>query len=1042
MKINIFTYIMAKTILVLSCIMITTALTAQDKPHLQKIVFSVTDEENKPLSGVQVIAGEGAVDVTSNESGMVQLSASVEDLLTLELDGYAKKYISVSNVLRESTVVLEKSKLYMSAQDDIPVPFNTIKKRTITSSANVLRGQQLEAYPTTDIRNTFSGLIPGLEVMERNGTPGLTAEETLGLYGITQKVGLYSRGNSPIYIIDDLQVDVTEMPIDPQEIETVTVVKDVVGKALYGPEAANGIIYIKTKRGSQNERHLKVNAESGISMTDRFPDWVSGADYARLNNMARQNSSMTPMYSEEDITAYAKNDPYDLYHPSINFKNMMFKDNRSFKRMNVSADGGNDKVQYFTYLGYNGEGDTFNHLGSASNYNRINARSNIDLTLTDDFKVHLGIYGGLTLRNSPNYGYYTSDANESFSLIEMNSALDDMTSTPPIAFPVYAKIADEGKPWYGVSSSYGSNPIGNLNSNGYYTESTRTSAANIGLDYNLSKFIPGLQSRTYGTFNVLNLIRIGKAENYIAYTATPFKTVDGRDTIKLAKVHDGVDMADQVKLHDYYYQRYSFSQTFDYTKSFGEHDLQLGLTYLLTNGMKDAVREPVRQQNAVFSALYSYNNKYSLHGVVNYAGTSSFAEGKRYEVFPSVGVSWVLSEEKFMQGLRFIDYLKLRAEGGVIGYDGLSSTFYYNDSWTTNTTGGIFGAHTTNQWFGSETDNSVYRTSASRIANPNLTWEKRNELSVGLDALLFHKKLFIDITYYNNTRDGIITQLENVVPYITGINSASPWYNYDKINYSGFETGIQYSDKIGQLAFTIGGNATIQDSKILKYDEPNYREAYLSRIGKSADAWFGHTYVGKYASDEEAQLTVQKYDEKLYAGDLKYQDMNRDGEIDDKDKSQVGHTNPRLIYALNMQLNYKNFELIAVGTGRAFYDIPLTNRYFWNGWGDNTYSKFVQENMGGSYPRLTYQKVNNNFTSSDFWLVNGGFFKIQNVELAYNLHFKDKNATGIKSVRFYTRGANLWTISKVKDVDPESINSGISVYPLFRTFTGGIKLTF
>lgn len=1043
MKINIFTYIMAKTFLVLSFMMITVMLPAQNnKPHLQQIEFSVTDEANKPLSGVQIIVGEGSIDEVTDVFGNAKLNIDIEDFITLKLTGYEMKFLPAGNILENKVIILKKSKLYMSEDDDVLLPFTSMKRRVITSGANVLRGEQLEAYPTTDIRNSFSGLVPGLEVVERNGAPGLTAEETLGLFGVTQKVGLNLRGGNPIFIIDDLLVDVTEMPIDPEEIETVTIVKDIVGKAMYGPEGANGIIYIKTKHGRKNEGKLTVNAESGISVVDRFPEWVSGSDYARLNNQARQNSGMLPMYSEDDISAYAKNDPYDLYHPSNNYKDMMFKDNRSFNRINVSAGGGNEKVQYFTYVGYNGEGDNFN-MSASSNYNRINARSNIDLTLTDDFKVKLGIYGGLTLRNSPNYGYYTSDASTSFGLIEMNSALDDITSTPPIAFPIYAAYdLKENIPWYGVSSNYGSNPIGNLNANGYYTESTRTSAANIALEYDLSKFIPGLKSRSYGTFNVLNLMRIGKAENYIAYTATPSMTTDGRDTIILAKVHDGVDVADQVKLHDYYYQRLAFSQTFNYDKSFGNHDINLALTYLLTNGTQEAVREPVRQQNVVMTALYTFNDKYSVQGVLNYAGTSSFDLGKRYSLFPSLGLSWVVSAENFMQKLHFVDYLKLRAETGILGYDGLASTFYYNDNWSTNATGAAFGPYTTNQWFGSDTDISVYRVTPNRIANPDLTWEKRKELSIGLDGLLFKKKLSFELTYYNNTRDGIISKLENVVPYITGIYAASPYQNYDKVKYFGFESGLQYTDNIGKVGFSIGGNATIQNSKVLKYDEPNYRESYLSMVGKPADAYFGQTYLGRYASDEEAQSVVQNYDQLLYAGDLKYKDMNNDGSIDENDQSQIGHTTPRLIYAVNLKLSYMNFDVTAVGTGRAFYDIPLTNRYFWNGWGDNTYSKFVLDNAGGAYPRLTYQKVNNNFTASDFWLVNGGFFKIQNVELAYNLHLKNKKTTGAKLIKFYARGSNLLTVSKVKDVDPESISSGISVYPLSRTFTGGIKLTF
>lgn len=1042
MKINILNQVAIKFAVFLACGILAVCAVAQEKKVLRQFEVTVTDEGKAPLSGVRITVGQGASHEMTDESGVAVLTADAGDVVTFQLKGFETFRMVAGEIAGNEVIPLKKLKLFLGGEEIVPLPFTMAQKRNLTGSSGLLSGKQLEICPSTDIRNSFSGMITGLEVLERNGAPGLTAEETIGAYGITQKVSLYSRGTSPVFIIDDLQVDATEMPVDPLEIETITLVKDIVGKSMYGPEGANGIVYIKTKHGRQNERILDVNAEYGVSITDRFPEWVSGEEYARLNNLARENSAMSPLYSPDDIMTYAKNDPYDLYHPNINFREMMLKDNRAFRRMNISAAGGSDKVQYFAYVGYNGEGDTYD-LGATADYNRINARSNIDMALTEDIKVRMGIYGGIALRRSPNYGYATSEGSGEMSLIEMNSLLDDITMIPPIAFPVYAAYNEEEKiPWYGVSSTYGSNPVGNLVSNGYYTETTRTSAANIALDYDLSRFIPGLKSTTFGTFNLLNLMRIGKAENYIAYTATPSKTAQGLDTVLLAKVHDGVDMADQIKLHDFYYQRWSFYENLDYSRTFGDHNLQLGLTVMLSNAMREAVREPVRQQNNIFSALYDLKNKYYLRGVLNYSGTSNLAEGNRYGLFPSAGIGWVISEESFLKEVSFIDYLKLRAEAGILGYDNISGTFYYNDNWTTNTTGTAFGPHTANQWFGSDTDNMVYRTVPNRVANPELAWEKRKEFSVGLDALLFREKLFFEISYYDNTRDGVVSRIENLVPYVTGIFSASPFRNYDKIKFFGVETGLQFTDRAGNFGYSFGGNATLQNSEVLKYDEPDYREAYLSRVGRPSDAWFGLTCLGRYANDAEAQSVLQNYDERLYAGDLKYKDMNSDGIIDELDRSQVGHTIPRLVYALNFKLNYRNFELSAVGTGRAFYDLPLTNSYFWNGWGDNTYSGFVRDNIGGAYPRLTYQKVNNNFTFSDFWLVKGGFFKIQNAEFAYNLPVKEKKILGAESIRIYLRGANLMTFSNVRDVDPESTVSGVSTYPLFRTFSGGIKLNF
>jgi TonB-linked SusC/RagA family outer membrane protein len=1009
--------------------------------------LKVTDEAGNPIPKAVVVVGEGLIHAETNDNGGFEFKALPEDFVTVTSYGYGKK-VSLVGDLIEDNIVLKKAKLFATSDDVVPMPYMNIQKRNATGSYNVFRTGDLEKYPTNDLRNAFAGIATGLEVTERDGSTGLNAEEELGFFRVTEKVGLSARGFSPVFIIDDIPTDITEMNLDPQEIETVTVIKDIVGKAMLGPRGANGIIYVKTKRGKVNERVMNVNAEEGVSFVDRFPGWASGADYARLNNMARLNSGMTSLYSESAIGEYSKNNPYSLYYPSVNFRDTMLKDSKSFRRVNLSSGGGNETIQYNAYLGYNGEGDIYK-IGKISDYHRINVRSNIDVKINELIKVKVDFFGGMTIRRSPNYGYNSNFTNEdgntntALDLVEFNSAINDITNTPPIAFPVYAAFGDNAvAPWYGVSSNFKTNPIGNLMHNGYYTETGRTGASNVTFEYDMKEILPGLKSKTYAGFNVFNSLRIGKAEDYIAYIATPGTTSSGQDTVRLSKVHDGVDMSGLEKLHDYYSQRFVIYENLGYDRSWGNNDLQLGLTYFLSRISKNGIEEPQRQQNAILTGIYTFKNKYIFQGVLNYAGTYSFAKDKRYAMFPSAGLGWVVSEENFLKDVKQVNYLKLRAEAGILGFESFLPPFYDLDRWGVNSTGAAFGPFTTNQWFGSNTDNSVYRTNPARIGNPDLTWEKRKEFSVGVDALLFNKKLSVEVNYFNNLRDGIVSQLANTVPWVVGISTSRPWFNYNKIRYFGVETGIQYSDRLGALKFSIGGNASFQNSKVIKWDEPKYRFSYQSRMNRPADAYWGQTYVGKFASDAETREIPQIYDEILKEGDLKYKDLNGDGIVDDNDQSQIGHTAPRLVYALNLRLGYRNFELTAIGNGRAFYDIGMTNKYFWNGWGDNNYSDFVKNNIGGDYPRLTYQKVNNNFQGSNYWLRAGGYFKVQNVELAYMVPSNASRIIGARGLRLFVRGANLLTISKIKDVDPESINSGVTVNPLFRTFTGGVKLTF
>jgi hypothetical protein len=276
----------------------------------------------------------------------------------------------------------------------------------------------------------------------------------------------------------------------------------------------------------------------------------------------------------------------------------------------------------------------------------------------------------------------------------------------------------------------------------------------------------------------------------------------------------------------------------------------------------------------------------------------------------------------------------------------------------------------------------------------------------------------------------------------SGLTGARPWYNFTKIRGNQVMLDVMYTQKVGEIVFSVGGNATTSVRKRVKYDEPNYRFDYQFRTGKPEDAIFGFEYLGKFATDAETKIIRQTFDDVLKAGDLKYADLNGDNIVDDNDQKMIGHSSPRLYYGINASVRYKDFELFVSGAGRAFYDIALTNSYYWNGWGDNTYSNFVKDNVGGAYPRITYNKVNNNFVTSDFWLTKGGYFKIQNIELAYTIPPKMLQFIGGRGIRVYLRGANLLTLSKVKDVDPESINAGVTNYPLFRTFSGGVKFNF
>lgn len=1049
-------------------------VSGQDKKEkkarqLFDVVLTITDESGAPIPNASVIVGEGISHSVTDANGSVTFKGYPEDVVTISAFQYEKKVAPVIDIVNSKSIALVHSKTGLSSDDEVPLPFNTIKKRSLTGPEVVIPGSYFEKYPSTDIRNALSGISSMYDIRELDGSPGLHPMEgyqNLNLLSTSTMGATDKFGGMPYVIVDNMPVDLQELVLDPFEIESATLVKGILATTLYGPAATGGVINIKTKQGEKNERSLHFNIEQGVNTIDRMPGYVDGVEYANLNNLARSNDGLPQVYTAAAITGYGANDGYDLQYPNTDFADKMLKNSMQFTRANLSSSGGNDIVQYFSYLGYAGEGDIVK-IGAKSDYNRIIARQNVNVKINDILTAQFGFVGNLSFRRAPSYGYdpqYTSENtdNATLTINEVPSILSDINTIPPVAFPIWAYYDEESKtPWYGVSATYTNNPIGNVLDQGYYTDRERTGASNFALNFDAGKWIPGLTSKTYFGFNIHNTVRVGKTDDYLAYTVNPSTLAITRFTD-----HSLVKQTDNLKLMDYYFQRYTFYEQLNYDKTFTNSTLQSSLTYNQVLSFINGVEEPTRQRNTVLSVLYTMKDKYSLHGVLNYAGNSSFDKDYRNIMNWAIGGGWVISDEGFMQNVKVINYLKIRAQGGVSGNETFFPNLYYVDRWTSTsststTTPWGFGALSSSPtWFGTIREDAVTRSYLSRTGNPILTWETRKEFNAGFDAVLLNNKLNIDVTYYNYLVDGVLSQVSNVLPLLAGYNGARPYYNYNQTRYNYLGADLKYTQRVGDVSVTFGVNATTGKGTRVKYDEPAYRNDYQVRTGKESDAIFGQTYIGKFETDIEAQggasgeVPIQMFDNKLLAGDLKYKDMNSDGVVDDQDQSMIGHSSPRLYYGLNLSLKYKNFDLFILGSGRAFYNVILNSPYYWNGWGDNRYSDFVKDNIGGDYPRLTYYKVNNNFITSEYWLRKGDFFKIQNIELAYTIPSDKLKFIGGRAIRIYVRGANLLTFSGIKDVDPETIRTadvngtstnltgGVNAYPLFRTISGGVKFNF
>lgn len=930
------------------------------------------------------------------------------------------------------SILLAMVPVLLAAQEKIPVPHGEQADSLSTGSTIVISGAQLEKYSSSDVRNILTAIAAGVEVSERFGGPGVSAMEHIGQYGAAYKTTVSVRGKSPMYMIDDIPVNIDETMLDARQIESVTIVRDPVEKAMYGPSAANGIIYIKTKTGFSGKRYLRVDFEQGVNVVDKFPEYVSGADYARLNNIARAASGLEPLYTRTDVYSYDKGDAYDLMYPNVDYRSMMLKNAMSYTGASVSSAGGSDHVKYNTYLGYTGEDDIFK-IGPEARFDRVNINANLSVDLNEYVTARFGIITAMGLRNSPDYGY-SSDYTGALGVTEFPDLLSDINTIPAISFPIYANN-DEAleSPWYAVSALYTSNPYANLTQNGYYKETTRKGLFNLALDVDLSPILPGLKSHTYAAFDATNVVRIGQEEDYAAYIVQKGIDEYGKDTVIPVQSgsHSVKLMSADIKLLDYFSNRYYLVQKFSFDRKWGRNSLALRADYMITKRSQKFITEHRREMNFGFGGTYAYDGKYIFQAALNEHGTYSLL--KAWSFSPTVGAAWVVSKEPFMQGSKVIDYLKLRVQGGLLRYDSATSANRDIDNYHWDNSGQRFGPYSSNQWFGSAVSTYSDRVYASMLGNPNLDLELRKEFTAGVDAKAFGKRLNLSVNYYYSLSDGIITELQNVLPLVAGISSGSLWMNYNVTSFKGAELSFDWSDHVGKLFYRVGAWGATNLSNVIKVDEQTYADAYRSKVGYPTTAIWGLKYVGQFASDAEAAAENQAFDDELKAGDFKYQDMNGDGMIDDSDICVIGDTNPKLIYGLNLYLKYGNWDLTLTGTGRAFADVALTSSYFWNGWGDGNYSAYTMRHAGDpGAPRLTYYKVNNNFKTSTYWLRDGSFFKIQTLELGYDF----------PKVRLFVRANNLLTLSSLPDVDPESTSAGLTNYPLMKTFVGGVKLTF
>lgn len=899
-----------------------------------------------------------------------------------------------------------------------PTPKDTI----LTSSVVRLEESDLDKMAGIDFRKRLIGQIPGLEVRELTGKVKLGTANFGSAWFASDEVSFASKGWSTLAcFVDGVPVPFSQFVLEPDQIESIEYVTDVNDKSI-NPMASSGAILITTKQGEYNTpMKVMVSAESGVGFVDNMPSWVDGVTYAKLNNLSRGMSGYPTLYSDDAIAGFAKGNMYDRMYPNVDYKSLILRSYKPSTRFAVTMGGGTNNVKY--HIGFNGlnDGDLYK-VGPVADYNRLNITSSVTAKIGRWIEARASFLGLISFERGN------------------RASLNTYRSVPAVAFPVALGTSmgqtdldgdSEGSMIYTVSRSFTSNPYAEVVDGGFFTAKTRSGMFNADINIDLGFLVNGLKTRSHVTFGSCYFLNVGKNNDYLAYYWDPTEDITDLST------HLGVKQASKSGISGSSYQTFNFTQDLWYELRKGKHVGNAKATFNLSNSARTGNSYYERYIMGRLALDYTYDNRYQAAVTLQYSGASPYAPGHRFAFLPSAKFVWNLTNEEFIKDVDWINRLRVNLQAGRLGYADIFTTNYLYESSYSASGSHTFGPATAYQWFGSDKQSANY-TTINRLANPNLTWPKIDEIDLGVDFGILDG-LSIGVKGYYINRTGINTNTMSEFADAYGWDGITYYYNFNEKNTIGGEISLGYARKIGDFSFNVSGWATTWRTLNTKVANDVYQYEWQKLTGADESAYRGYVCIGKFETFEQIETLPKLSDTDTQIGDLMYKDLNDDGTIDDNDRMVIGNTAPRLRFALNVDLNYKNFALSLTGTGRAIYDVALTNDYFWNGWGDGVYSQFVADNIGGAYPRLSYDKSSTNFVASDFWLRKGGFFKLKSAQVSYAVYPKAK---WIESVRFTLTGGNLFTITGLEYVDPENTGAGISDYPYFRSVMAGVKVTF
>lgn len=887
------------------------------------------------------------------------------------------------------------------ADQEVNVLFGTQKYGRFVGNMNSIKGDDLTTYPALMVNEALAGRLPGLFMMQNNGEPGENSFTS------------YIRGNVGGYIT---LIDGVERPLgtyDIDQIEEIRVLKDPVSKALYGGRTSNGIIMITTKRGKSIESEFKVNVQGGIKMPSRLPGYLNSYDFATRYNQALANDNISVgAYTQEALNAY-KNHSMPYKYPDVDYYDQFLNNSMNIMRVNAEYYGGNERTVYFIHGGYQNEGGLEAYGDKKTNFNAFTLQGNLDTRFSDKILLHANAIGYIGSKQSPG-----------------DFKFETLSSRYPNAYPILV-----GRDSIGGTSSWRDNPYAEQTQKGYRKENLVMIQADLGLEFKLDAITKGLSFKPAFSMDIFHNQQLNKIHRPAIYNISSFDSYGNPltfNTIQTQQLATSQSMGTSE-----YTNRWAFTGIMAYERQFGKHQINTDLVYYLAKLTTAEQLYDNKIQSLGLRANYTFNGKYTVEGVLNYTGTQSLHPDKRFKIFPAAGVSWLASGEEFLKDVSWLDYLKLNASWGIMG-DGSMDPNLWRETWSA---GGDYN-------FNNSLQNKLVQM--DRPESKNLSWPKQREIDLSIEANIL-KHFYGKFTWFDYLQTGMFSQRTNLMPGILGGGEFLPYVNFGETALRGIEVELAYAARINKdMSIRVGTHLTYSKSERKKVDElpdPDY-----STVGLPNDAILGYKAIGTYTQAEidaikagTSNLALPSYMDpnELKAGNIKYADINGDKVLNKYDTKVIGNSTPRIMYGLDLTLNYKGFELNMLFSGYGKYDRLLNNTYY-QVYSTRKYSDVLVDGLpnGNPHPMLTTGSGTNDFQTSDYWIVNGSFLKLRNAALSYTLPNSVSKHIFMKNLKFSLYGTNLLTFSKIKASDPESLNAGINQYPLFTTLALGFSATF